>query len=86
MPVPFWFTTPEPLMTPESVCTFAPVLMPFTEPLSVTLFAKVSPFTRLIASVAPRLTAGAVRMFSAAPAVTPSPICSVPAVTVVAPL
>ena len=70
-------------MTPESVCVFT--LMPFTAPLSVTLFTKVSLFARLIASTAPRFTVTAEPAIEAF-GVAPSPICSVPNATVVAPV
>ena len=86
MPVPVWFSVPEPLMLPESVCTFAPVFTPFTAPLSVTLFVKVSPFSNWIARTPPTFTVVVTEFTMDAPAATPLPICSVPAATVVGPL
>ena len=85
VPVPSWLSVPEPAMLPESVCTFAPVLMPFTAPLSVTLFVKVSPFRSWMASVAPTFTVVETEFAIEAFAATPLPICSVPNATVVAP-
>ena len=59
---------------------------PFTAPLSVTLFAKVSLFARLIASVAPTFTVVETEAAIEEPTVVPLPICSVPFATVVAPV
>ena len=82
VPVPFWLSTPAPLMMPLKV--LVPASMALIVPALATLLPKVPLVARSMTRVAPPATVTALAAAMEPP--TPLPICKVPALTLVAPV